>query len=189
MKPCTQCGHEKPEEDYYWKEPGRRRYGRCKDCCRKPHQIPKPKTLHEAFFRYVTPGDPDDCWPWHGNIMESGGYGRLGWEHVQHRAHRLAWELHYGAIPPGTEVCHACDNPPCVNWVKHLFLGSHHANMRDCVEKGRHQRKLGYANARAIRVLHDFYSTRALARMYGVSQPTIQYILKGRLYAEPPLAS
>jgi len=53
------------------------------------------------------------------------------------KAHRVAWILTHGEIPPGMFLCHSCDMPRCVN-PSHLFLGTQTDNMQDCVSKGRH---------------------------------------------------
>lgn len=80
-----------------------------------------------------------DCWLWLG-ARNADGYGHFThWndgKRVSPKAHRLAWELHFGKIPTGMHVCHHCDTPPCVR-VDHLFLGTPLINARDKVSKGR----------------------------------------------------
>ena len=45
-------------------------------------------------------------------------------------AHRAAWMIHYGVIPPDIHVCHTCDNVRCVNPM-HLWLGTNRQNHDD----------------------------------------------------------
>ena len=82
-----------------------------------------------------------DCWLWKGWILKQrGGYGGLklfyNGKYRKVRAHRIAYQLQYGAIPAGLLVCHTCDNPPCVR-PEHLFLGTNADNTHDSIRKGR----------------------------------------------------
>jgi len=92
-----------------------------------------PQILTSAFWDYVEKSD--GCWEWSG-AKDRDGYGKLISGYRDVRAHRLSWELHFGAIPSGLLVCHHCDNPSCVR-PDHLFLGDAQANSDDMVLKGR----------------------------------------------------
>ena len=87
------------------------------------------------FTRRVDKRGPDDCWEWIG-LRGDRGHGRINFDHVVHQAHRVAWELANGPIPPSLVVRHKCDFAPCCN-PAHLELGTRADNNRDRHISGR----------------------------------------------------
>jgi hypothetical protein len=91
------------------------------------------------------------CWIWTKGYA-GGRAGRYGMLRLPDGSaitgHRLSYQIHKGAIPPGTFVCHTCDNPGCVN-PDHLWLGTNSDNQKDAVAKGRHSNNLPSSNKRA----------------------------------------
>lgn len=55
----------------------------------------------------------DRCWVWTGYITH-GGYGQLAIDWKPLVAHRFAYELLVGPIPPGMYLDHLCKNRACV---------------------------------------------------------------------------
>lgn len=96
----------------------------------------------ELFWSKVdkTPGHgPNgDCWIWTACSTEH-GYGRVTIRRITFISTRIAWMIQSGSDPGCIDVCHHCDNPPCVR-ESHLFLGSEMDNTRDCIAKGRNQK-------------------------------------------------
>lgn len=65
-------------------------------------------------------------------------YAKISAKNRPRPAHRVTYEAHFGKrIPSNMLACHKCDTPGCVN-PKHIFVGTHQDNSRDCVKKGRH---------------------------------------------------
>lgn len=95
--------------------------------------------IAQFWERVDKSGGEDACWNWTRGC--SGGasersYGQYYMGERKVTTHRLAYQLVYGEIPSGMEVCHTCDNPSCCN-PRHLFLGTHKDNMQDRERKGR----------------------------------------------------
>jgi len=137
--------------------------------------------------------DESGCWLWIGGTrLNSKGvpYPRHWTDDKKSiGAHRFSFELVRGAIPNGMYVCHKCDTPLCVN-PDHLFVGTHHDNMRDMVQKkrsftGRGENKKGLAkltNQQADQIRKMDISHQKLAVMFGVSATTIGRIKSRESY-------
>ena len=87
----------------------------------------------KRFWSKVDKGS--ECWVWTGALTNT-KYGRMHLKGKSHLAHRISYEMEYGAIPNRVHVCHTCDTPACVR-PSHLFIGSQKENMADCKAKGR----------------------------------------------------
>jgi len=73
-----------------------------------------PEHDQMRFWRLVS--KTESCWLWTGGKTQGAqGYGCFQVNHVNYRAHRLAYELLRGPIPIGLQLDHLCRNPSCVN--------------------------------------------------------------------------
>lgn len=128
------------------------------------------------------------CWIWTAGCQKRMPYGQFTFrvdgqqEHIS--AHRFAWLLTYGAFPVDLNICHHCDNPPCVR-PSHLFLGSQDANLKDAAGKDRFTvpRRKKLTLAERLDIFHaplDRKTGGELARQYGVSKVAIHFIRRGR---------
>lgn len=139
----------------------------------------------ESFWRRVLRSE--GCWLWQGG-RQSHGYGSLGWHGRVVQAHRLAYELTYGPIPPGMSVRHTCDVTSCCR-PDHLLLGTQRDNVADMVARNRMRRgeqrphaKLSAESVRQIRSLYEQggWSFERLARRFGVSDTQVGAIISRR---------
>lgn len=100
-------------------------------------------TSEEQFWEGVNVRGPDECWL-HRKKPTRGGYRQVWVSGRRRQAHRVAWELTYGAIPNGFVVRHRCpgrDSPGCCN-PAHLRIGTQAENVADREADGNNDSRL-----------------------------------------------
>ena len=140
------------------------------------------QTQEERFWSNVEQRGGEECWPWRGKPNGS-GYGRVRFDGVSQRAHRVSYQLaHRVPIPDGLEVAHSCDNPICVN-PSHLDVRTHAENMAEITDKGRRKRKLTDAQICAIHASKEL--ARHIAPRYGISEGYVYVIRRHYIPGSP----
>lgn len=124
----------------------------------------------------------------------SDGYGRAGFRGGHYYAHRLMCEAAHGPAPAkGYEVAHSCGNgrQGCEN-PRHLSWKTKSANRRDSNLHGTGVRsrsgnkgRLTSDQVAQIRDLKGKKTQVEIAAMFGISQPSVQAIFTGKMYAQP----
>lgn len=71
-------------------------------------------SVRERFDEKWMPEPNTGCWLWLAQTSQS-GYGQMNVGGESKRAHRVAWELYCGPIPPGMVIDHICRQTLCVN--------------------------------------------------------------------------
>lgn len=151
----------------------------------------------ERFWRQVDKSGA--CWLWTGAKSGPNKSGRyygqftvaVDGKQISARAHRVAWMLLNGAIPPGQIIRHTCDNTECVN-PAHLAPGTQYDNVVDCVSRLRHT--IGERNRHAKLTADDVMAirrsdkpTRYWVNRFGVHPSTITSIRNGSKWKHLPL--
>lgn len=145
----------------------------------------------KTFWSRVDIKGKDECWDWMGGVIsrKKYPYGAFLFNGERRPAHKVAYEITYGAMPTFKIACHTCDNPKCCN-PGHVYPGTHQSNMDDRKNRGRENRAYGtrYSTAKltddSVRQIRSMYAGggithRQLAARFGVSGPRICKVLKG----------
>ena len=158
------------------------------------------QSIDERFWSRVDKDGPtmshmdSNCWVWTAG-KNSDGYGYIGVNGKNARAHRTGWFLQTGEEP--RYLRHRCDNRACVR-ASHLIDGEHaeqcRLNVQDGIARGRIDlRAPGEKNVNAvltetlvkeIRRRHaNGESRRILGKDYGVNVSTIGRVVTHKLWA------
>ena len=151
---------------------------------RQSELIRKNNNLQRLMNKSIKNGE---CIEYTGGIS-SNGYGVFWLNGRSENAHKASYSLHKGKINVGEWVLHTCDNKKCINPL-HLYLGDHHQNTLDAVNRGRmasgirHGSKTNPASRKRInakfndddclKIKNSSLSVSELSKIYNVHFATI----------------
>lgn len=158
---------------------------RCR--AKDPHPDFTQAVQVSRFWRLVSVGEADECWPWNGDTF-SDGYGLFTLNGVRKPAHELALSFTTGEKRlADLDTCHACDNPICCN-PAHLRFDTRQRNVDDMWARGRGAkpgRKLSDADIVLIRERRaNGARQKDLAQQFGVTDGQISMIVRGLRWPE-----
>lgn len=153
---------------------------------------PRYAGWRDRYWSHLDTSDPDACWIWKSkNKATRYPQLKVGPKASARMfyAHRIAYELAYGSIPPGLGVLHSCDIPWCCN-PQHLRVGSQAENMQDAISRNRTARGEDHGNHRLtvekVRTIRALYAEgmqqKEIASRFGVANATVWSVLSGRTW-------
>jgi len=146
---------------------------------KRGHVAGKPMAYlagHGRKQRYTYRIDADSgCWLWQGPTDRL-GYGRMKIDGHNHLAHRYFFEQAHGPIPPGLDLHHRCETPPCVN-PSHLDPLARRAH----VLLGRRAR-LTEHDVAAIRALAGTITQQEISERFGVTRSHVSCIIRRKTW-------
>jgi len=124
----------------------------------------------------------DTCWVWTAYTYH-GGYGQFRTKERAWSAHKYSWFLHTGYAPGSdVDVCHKCDNPPCVR-PDHLFIGTRKENHEDMIRKGRKPTVLSLLQVHEIRKLAQLgRSNNEIAEYLHLTRDQVYRVTSGKCW-------
>lgn len=192
---CFYCGYDWVSKQEHPKGCSRCNSARWDDPSVKPSKRVWPERKNNAIatFESLLSLETDECIVWPLGLFKD-GYGKIRTGKITVKTHRLVYEKKIGPITDGLNVCHHCDNPPCMNY-RHLFLGTVQENNEDKRIKKRH--RFGETHPIAKLTENDVRDIRAryvkdvknrdkrqlkLAEEYGVNQTAISCIIRRKTW-------
>lgn len=128
------------------------------------------KEIRQRFFAKVRK-QRRGCWLWKAATRR--GYGVLWLEKdFSEGAHRVAYTIAYGMIPPDRIVLHKCDTRLCSRY-SHLELGTYQKNTQDGYARGRHVPIQGSHHGMSKLTEDDVIEIRRLYALQQITKPEL----------------
>ena len=141
--------------------------------------------LVQRLLKNSTLDPTTSCWIWNKSITKW-GYGSINVGGKIELAHRVSYRTLNTPFDPQLCVCHACDNPACIN-PEHLWIGTNLDNVKDKVKKGRQGRayknrgqdspQAKLSDNEILEIRASTLSQTALAKQYHTTQSNISQIV------------
>lgn len=148
-----------------------------------------PLVTEEQTLRFLSRlhhVNEDGCIMWGGRRNSDGG--KLSFNGKEIAAHRLAYMMHHGAIPPGMHVRHTCNHALCMT-KEHLYLAAPATSLKKPIPVKAYRKKLSPEDIQAARYLRSEGRTLSdIANLYDVSPATIYNACIGITYKHIPPA-